>query len=399
MGAQLYTRSITVCLLVLFLFVQGTSAIGLRGVTLKDEIFFQPGIVREYDFLLYANAGFTQDYEFYVRMFEGDDLTQYVTLDKTYVEDVGSGGNVPFHATLRLPDKIEHPGIHDIRIGVRETEVAGGGAIGAKTGSEARVIIYVLYPDPYLISQFNARSFNVDEAGDFTFQISNFGEPSVIVNGVVDIYDADDKHVTTVRSENQRIEPTKKVQLPVRLDTKGMVPGLYRAEADLFWAANVTNFTTYFKVGDLSVKVVNHTKEVKADAISSFIISIESGWNNRIKDIYGIVTVRDAQGGKLKEFKTVNTDLDPWQPKELQGYFDADGLAPGTYPIDITLFYEGLQTVEHGEVLVSEDAQVETFEEIPGQPSLLSMQTLLIIVVCLLVAILVALAVLVIRRR
>jgi len=328
---------------------------GLVAPILRDSFFFEPGLEKIYTYNIRTNSGFTQDYELYVIMRSDSkvNLTKYVALDKYYIENVPTDSLAPFTATIKLPQKIDIPGRHEIRIGARETKTLGGGDFGVKTGSEAIVIVIVLYPHKYVEWGFNVENCNVNESCDFSFSATNFGEPKIEkAFGKVEIYNPDSKLIRTAYSDEKSIEPSKTETLTGKISTIGMEAGSYRAVGTLDYDGNTSQKEAAFLVGKLSVDVTDHKKVFYANATEKMEITISSGWNSKIDYIYADVEILNNDNIVLDKnsCRTISESLNPWQSKNIYGYFSTVGLTPQNYSIRIILNYEGAQTVKHSTI-------------------------------------------------
>ncbi|MFH1072048.1 MAG: hypothetical protein V1743_01310 [Nanoarchaeota archaeon] len=379
---------------------------GLRAPTLKDQLYFSPNLTKDFFYYYATNAGFTQDYEMYVRMLDDSlvDLTPYVTLDHTIDRNVPSGALMPISAHLSLPEKIDIPGFHEIRVGARETQNLGGGMVGVKTASEARITIVVLCPHDCARVSFEAPNGNINESIHFSFSVHNLADHDLPAKGKVEVISPENFVLDVVRTEEKTIKSTAADNLIGILNTTNYKPGEYRAHAVLFWGKeNVTEFNATFRIGNKYVKVIEYPKEFVKDAINKMQITVESGWNNPLQGMYAEIFVSDQFGNLLTSFKTISADIGPWQQQTLLGYFDTTGLDYGTYPIKMHLNYENGRTVEEGTIEIKDGALAETVSEVPTElqkPSAftVSLSTLLIIVIVLLV-ILIAILLLFLKRK
>ncbi|MFH1915846.1 MAG: hypothetical protein ABIJ21_01145 [Nanoarchaeota archaeon] len=378
---------------------------GLRGLNLKDEFFFQPGLERTYEYAFSTNAGFTQDYELYVRMLDGSttDLTPYVTINTYYVKDVSSGSIEPFTAYLKLPDKIDVPGIHEIRVGARETQNIGGGNMGVRTASEARIIIVALHPSDYAETGFSAPNANINDSMNFIFTIRNLGEPDLLTKGRVDILEPEtDLLLGVARTDETVVKSTQRGELVAHFNNTGLRPGPYLVHAVLNWGKqNTTEWNATINIGTKSIKVTDHTKEFVKDALNKMQITILSGWNSKMRNVNAEVQViKDDQ--TFTTFKTISQDIDPWSAATLEGYLNTSGLDYGNYPIKIITRFEDYSSTHESTIEIKEGALTPVLEEEPQEKTQLNIPTymiVLIIIVSTLFLIFIILLILIMRRR
>jgi len=375
-----------ICFLVIFLFVPFCYSIGLYSTNLKDTMFFTPNLEKTYTHSFKTNSGFTEDYELYVRMqTEAVNLTKYVTLDKYYVEDVPTNSLVPFTAYLNLPEKIDVPGYHEIRVGARETQTLGGGNIGVRTAAEARIIIIVLYPYRYIEWSFSTENINVNETATFTINIQNFGEPTIEkARATIKIYNPEEKLVKTAFSDSKTIMPSKTEVLTATFSTKNMEPGEYKAVAILDYDGNKSTKNASFLIGTLNVDLIDYTKQFIENSTDKMEIKVKSGWNSKIENIYADLDILDKENKTIsgKSFKTVSETLEPWKTKTLVGYFNTFGLKSDNYSISITLNYNDVAKTEYGNIEIIKAEMPE--KEKPSFIEMISNTTTLFIVIAVL---------------
>jgi hypothetical protein len=344
--------------------IPNTVAMGMRGTDLYKEIYYSPGLQSDFSWQFSTNSGFTEDYELYVRMEGTDvDLTPYVTLDKYYVEDVGTGGLVPFSAHLKLPDTPPPPGFHDIRIGARETENIGQGSMGVKTAAEVRLVVIVLCPYYCANIDFSAPNGNENETLDFFFNVRSLSEPDIPVKGRVDIYDGE-KLIGVARTDAGTVKKTTTLVLHAPFNTTGLSAGTYNATGTITWGANVTTFQKTFLLGTKTLSLVSYSQDLVKDAINKMQITIKSGWNRKMTNVYAEIVIYDA-GEPVGVFKTISADVAPWDTVSLLGYVDTTGLAYKDYPVQIILHFEGATATYDGTISVKEGSATETVDEIP----------------------------------
>jgi len=92
------------------------------------------------------------------------------------------------------------------------------------------------------------------------------------------------------------------------------------------------------------------------------------------------------EDNKLSSFKSLTTELNPWQIKDLEAYFDTSDLNIGTYQMQVDLKYDGQTTSSKKEIEIGKNINAEIVEEIPGTFNLmdaLSVKNLLILTICI----------------
>lgn len=291
-------------------------------------------------------------------------LAEYVSFDREKIKlaPLQSGS---FNVMINFPEDISlEPGIYSTRILV--TESRGEGDIGARASVGDTIKVRVEYDGKYIDSRLSAQNANAGENVKFSLTLNNYGTEDIVkLNSEIEIYNPEGERIEVVDVPSiidLRRRDSKTIY--GYMDSQDYKPGDYSAKALLEYdgVEGESNFDE-FKIGELVIDIINHTDKVGIDNIEEFLICAQSGWNNKIDEVYATVAVN----GKNR-FKTFNEDFKPWEAKCLQGYIDTNGLSEGLHPIDIALHYEGKETTKSGEIMVSnmpiKEEPVSKFESI-----------------------------------
>lgn len=357
-------------LLFSILIIVPVHAMSLRGKTLKIELDFEPNLVREDTFSITNQEGYTSTYNIFPYVLHGADITSYFTITPNRIENLLGSRTETFTVKLVLPESIDIPGETENRVKVR-IDSSASGVLKAVPSLAIRYIIFVLYPFKYIEWSFSAPHMNINETKEFAVNLQNLGEPTIdLAYADVSFISLESgqiiRNLKTNTENNISSKETKK--LNVSFNSANLKPGNYKAIATLYWDTNVSVVEKEFRIGTKQVKILNFTKLVEVNAITKFDIIIQSGWNTKISDIYADITVYDINTGqKLREFKSLNTDLNAWQTKTVVAYFDTKRLEKGEYKVVINLRYEGVTTTAEGIIRIDENIDAEIVEEIPGK--------------------------------
>lgn len=340
-------------LLLLFLIsilsLQNVAAVGIVYGYFSDgnPIDFQPNMETTFDYFLSTDAGRAMDYEISV---EGD-LAPYVTLSTTLIEDVPSGKNVPFSATLKLPEKLL-PGLPQAIICALETETRGGGMVGARAKICGGVTIRVLYGEKYIkINQFIVPNVAIGEQLKIKIAIKSWSEVDInSIKAAIDILKPVAKgkteKIATVTTEEKQLKANADETLTAVFDTTGLEAGEYSAFVKLSYDGKELNDSKNFKIGTLNIKILNYTTEFEQGKINRLGIQLLSQWNSRIDNIYGEVAIGD------EKLTTPLANLEPWENKTLVAYWDTTDKELGDYPGKITIYYENKTTEQDAQFKV-----------------------------------------------
>ncbi len=278
-------------------------------------------------------------------LYAKDDFAQYTTFEKTSL--VGGGS---FGVTINFPGSMDKPGVHNLHIYAAE-EISQRSFIGTSVAVGAVVHIFVPYPGKYIEPHLNIPSANVGDKIPVELQVINRGTENLTVTPDIIFYDSSGKKVDEMIFDSVPINRGELEYFRRYLDSEGLSPDVYTARAIIDYNGNKQEINSTFKVGNLTVSVVNFTGNVTADEINKFTVRVKSNWNGEIRGVYADVKIWLNESTDMA-FKIPSVDLAPWEEKDIQGYFDAEGLSPGKYKIGIILAYAGQTSYSSGEITV-----------------------------------------------
>jgi len=286
----------------------------------------------------------------YIEVYKKGDLSEYVTINKTLFRGAGE-----FTVTIALPEKIENPGKNRIFIGAIEAP-DGGGTVAAIAAIQTPIDIYVPYPGKYIESSFDAPDVNVDETVNFNLNVNNLGTDDIsTVYAVVDVFGSSGSKIASLSSEKIKIPSKSSMNFKMPFDTKGLKAGQYSAKATVFYDGDKKVHEKNFRIGDLVVAINSYTKTIFNGTINKFEIEVESGWNNKIENVYAVIDVKRRDGSLvISGLKTPTINLDPWEKKSFGIYIDTKGIYSGEYIIVITLNYRDKRTVVEDKLMILE---------------------------------------------
>ncbi|RMF55633.1 DUF3324 domain-containing protein [Candidatus Woesearchaeota archaeon] len=349
-----------VCFIVFLIFAQTAFAIGIGGSELNPSVVFEPNLNLKYSYQIITTLSEPSDYEVYVKMGKNDniDLTKYVTIEPTtHFSNVKPGDNPYFTVKVNLPESIEEPGYHSIIVGVVEAETQGG-ALNSRTAAETYITILSLFPGKLLKSQVSVRNTNADEETEVKVNVQNLGEETInSVKAKIQVFDSDNNVVRELTTKSISLGPGKKDVIKEPLSVQGLQPGEYSVKAFITYDGREDSAENTFKIGELSVNIVDYSKVFYSNQINEFNIQVESVWNHHIKDVYAEVIVEN------KRVKTPTTSIDPWQKKIITGYFDTRGIKPGTYAGQIIVHFNGKTSLKDIQVQIVHPREVESPRE------------------------------------
>ena len=320
-------RALFLILITLFL-ISNISA--LRISPAKVEGNFEPGFETEIEYDVSSNL------ERELELFVSGELADYITLDKEKIFQKGS-----FIASIKLPNELDPPGPRKSYVSARELvdeELAGG--FGTAVVIQSVLIIHVPYPGKYLETGLKTHNVNLGEPVTFELEVISRGKEDVTMKPRIEIYSEYDELIEILYFKERIIESQEKIELKKVLNTTNYFSGDYYAVSKIDYDTRTAESRADFKIGELSIEIINHTRQIKIGELRKFEIEIVSGWNDKIDGAYGEVMILNGSE-KLSEFRTSPTDLNPWESKIITGYLDATDIPLGIYDADITVIYYG----------------------------------------------------------
>lgn len=297
----------------------------------KMVLDFQPGM--EFSTSYYVETEPGND----IKVYATGDLAQYTSFDMQQFTGTGS-----FTAYVKLPDVIEKPGGHQLYIMAEQVPGKQKGAISTLVAVGSLIIINVPYPGQYLeTSSLMVEDVNLGEPVNFKIDVFNLGTDDTVVYGRIDISSSEKKD--TLNIENKFLKTRETTTIQSTLDTSKYSPGIYIAEARIYYSDKMIPLSKVFRIGTLFVNITNWTEKLFSNKINKFDIHVRSQWNDNIDDVYGEVKVFN-NGNVVTTFKTPSIKLSRWDEGKLEGYLDASLLEPGKYTAEINLYYKDKST-------------------------------------------------------
>ena len=309
---------------------------------------FEPNLKQNLTFYIINNENKDMPVNIYVK----GDLSDYIMLEKTQTFLNSYEPTQSFTCKLELPEKIDKPGTHDIRIGVVEAsppELEGGATVGAIAGVESQLWVMVPYPGYYAEVSLDVTDVAIGEPVKFTISVSNLGTKNFTAKGEIEIYDSWGNRLTTVDAGERHIKAGETGLLTVQWLAQDATAGKYTARAKVLYNGNTVVAEKEFKIGTLAINILDvPAVYIHSDQIAKFQIKVESLWNERIDNIYAELKIMQ-NGAVLGRAKSETFSLGAWEIKTLDVFLDSTGIEPGTYDIEIILYYAGTITTERFE--------------------------------------------------
>jgi hypothetical protein len=352
---------------ILFLIVLSLLAVtGVNAVSISPSkiiIGYEPNVENRFDF----DIGRAD----YIETYLADELAPYATI----IDPSPNGGPRKITVSLTLPEGLS-PGRHRLLVGARQSAPEGT-MIGGRAAVQSPIDVDVPYPGIYIEASVSAPNINVGEKEKFTVSVSNKGTDSISAVSVkLKVIDSNNNTIAELASGEKPLAGVSAINFDFDWDSSQAKAGPYRVVADVLYDGNVKTVEGKFKIGSLDVQIKEYTKEFPANAISPFVIEVESGWNEEIKGIYGEILVAN------RSFRTPTFNLKPWQQLKLNGYLDSNGIAEGEYDARFIVYYADKTAEKSDRLSISQGANAIKVKESPsevsgGRGSLLTTLTLI----------------------
>ena len=363
-------NKILICILFLFLIIPFSSALSITGPVMKMPIRFEPNYEQEITY-------YVGEYTGQVRAHPLGDLADYITLS-TPVEE---GNRVRIDAKIKLPSKIEKPGLNTMIIKFEDSPTLTG-MISARIVIEKVIVFQVLYSYKNAEVSFSIPNVNINEPIKLIVSVKSLSELNInSVNAVIEVYDLEDNLLDTLETETQSLPSGESISFSQTLDSTNYIQGTYKAKTTVFWDENQTNAETSFKIGDLSIGIKSYTKEFVKDAINKFNVDVESEWNEQIESSFAELYINNE-----KVMTTPTITLPAWNTVSLQGYFDTTGYDIGEHDAKLIIHFDGESTMEEFTAMIVESTETNIDRQKAGEITfVLNTTTTLSIIIILIV--------------
>jgi hypothetical protein len=324
-----------------FLFLFSCSLVAGIGVSPPIySIDFDAGMEHTFNFIILNNAGS----DINAKISVNSDLAEFITLSDSIIP-LAKDGRGDLTVTLNLPTHVEVPGVHKIQIRIQE-DTSLGGAMGARAGVIALIVVEVPYPGVYasIVSMSVADdSGGVNEGLDtpLAFSIKNQGTETLEQTRVeVSLWTDDGILMEKSSFEDITLASQEVYSKSMMLSTKDKPASDYRALVTYFYAGKEKEASKTFRVGTFDVKIINYTKEVSQEGIVPFVVKTNSLWKG---DLFVEATLTV---GDLVNTKSSRIMLDDFQTKDIELFFDANMLPLGEQQALLSLTMEKIGSGE-----------------------------------------------------
>lgn len=292
--------------------------------------------------------------------------------------------NVPAKILLRFPLELS-PGIHKIGVQITPVLTPSKDVVFAFVSFIIPFFIRVPYPSKY--ADISIVVLNVDEGTPVPIfvEFDNMGSEDIMRAGAkIDLYEPSEKLVTSLTAPDISISKnsfgkTQAQPAPI------LKRGLYRAVAQVYYDDFNKTAETNFTVGEPLIRIKKlTTNRLIRNEINKVVFTASNEWNTEFSAT-GYLEI-NKQKNELPSF-----ELKPNEEKEITGFFDTTGIAPGEYTLSITLAYANQLKTEMFPVTITEKTVIPE--------KIIKSSLLLIVLGIVIIAVLILIMLLVIKKR
>ena len=312
---------------IFLLLVLSPLIIGAAGVSPSYyDIDFKPNLEEEFSFTFFFEGGTKVDFEVL------GDLSDYA---KIVSKKQVLGNQVIVTVRLSLPENIDVPGLHTLRISGKEE----GAGDGISLNLNVRGLIWVRVPYPAKYAEMSLQTGLTNQGEDLPYELTVYsrGEEDILINSYLEVESLEGEPIDKIILDSRTIKSTEKTVYEGNLSTDTYFPGDYILNAVVEYdSGKFINESTLIRLGELKVRIVNYTSTYEKEKLSRFDIDVESLWNNKLSNVYAEVSVINYP---LKSFSTPSINLEPWDKKKLSGVLDTHEINEETIQLKINVVY------------------------------------------------------------
>ena len=333
-------KNVGICMILLIFTLLIVSDVFALGVSPARKIIeFSPELEIEVEFNVLNSEGKDMKVVIYV---EGDNLDEEIIIDNP--ELIFSSGELQKSVkyNIKLPEKYDEPGTHEIKIVAREIPVDKafeGTFVGASVAVVHIVRINVPYPGKYATVELKLGE-DTGQGVDFIVYVNNFGTQKIVsAKGIIDVYGPTNEKLTSLETGLVSIDSGARKAMNVKWD-ENINSGKYYAKLTVLYDGNVAEYEKVFNVGIRLVDILDIiVKNFKLGGIAKFNILVENGWPEVISDVYTDLLISE-KGQEIGRFKSAAEDIPALAKEELTAFWDTAGVEEGDYDAKISLYYD-----------------------------------------------------------
>ena len=275
--------------------------------------------------------------------FRGGDFVKYSKLSSSVVS-----GESSVLLIIDFPLELPEPGKHSISVSVKERP-SEESFLGTVIEVGSLIEFFVPYPGVYPEISLNIPDSNSGDEVPVELHVINRGLYELSISSAkIDFFTSSDEFITYLNFTPVSIAYAGDRYFRKFLNSSALTPGNYIAVATIQYDNLDKSVNSTFKLGNLFVNVTNYTRELSSGDVYKFIIDLESNWNIPLSNVFADVYFLNGTGDPFY-FRTLSTDILPWQKTSVENYIDTTNLL-GNYNISINLSYPGNSSLFYGNI-------------------------------------------------
>src|SRR3989344_5728652 len=272
---------------------------------------FAPNAYEKVNFKIINN----ENKEMQVALHVEGELKDYVKLHDGIIDLKASNKEYETFYEVKLPDKIEKPGNHEIRITAIEVSKnykEGESAVFVTTAVVSQLFIRVPYPDKYIeVGEISVLDAEVDRATKFIIPVINLGQKDISkLDAIIDILGPTGQKITSISTDSKKINSMDKTELVAQWKAE-VNPGKYKAVVNFNYDNNYLKKEKSFEIGNLLIEIIDvFVKDFKLGSVAKFNILVENKWSEKISDVYAGMKIIDKSNNLVGDSKSSNENIE-----------------------------------------------------------------------------------------
>lgn len=305
----------------------------------RTTLNFEGGLEKEVRFTVLNNENKDMKIAVYAR----GPLADYIEIPVEEMQLGAGDASKEMAYNVRLPDEIDEPGLHDAEIVIRE--ITAGAAkeitVGAMQAVVTQLHVNVPYPGKYIQAKLDIVGGKRDKNILFFVPLFNFGREDVIrARAEIIIMDMYQKVINKVETNELPVPAGGRAELSAQMDSSPLFPGIYRVIASVGYDGFTTTAENTIYVEDfLLIPLDISVRDFNLGDIAKFNILIENIGNIRVEDASSLIMLYSKTGATVANTKSVPTDFEPMEKKEVVSYWDTKDVRSDEYSGNLLLSY------------------------------------------------------------
>ena len=330
---------ISVIILALLLLTPMVHALGITPG--RTTLNFQAGLEKEVNFKILNNEHKALNLAVYAR----GALADYIDLPVKEIQFSPEENSKELTYKLKLPDKLEEPGLYGTEIVLREVTIEKEEkeiSIGTMQAVISQLHVYVPYPGKYIvITRVDMVEKKADNKMLFFIPLVNFGKEDVeSAKAKITIMDLDENIIAEAETDEQPVPAESRAELSSSINSSKLTAGIYKVIVEVTYDGFTTIAENAFYTDDfLLIPLDISVRDFTLGDIAKFNILTENIGNREIEEAYSLILL-DSEGRELANIKSTSTDFKAFETKEMLIYWDTKDVKEDEYTGKLVIKYE-----------------------------------------------------------